>query len=286
MNLYFRELILDDLPKIKELSDSMGMLNDPKIGDTAEALIKDPKCILYGAFSSKSLVGVGGLREKTQNLAWIEAIRVHGEYQKKGIDTALLSYGEQLAREKNYLKVGYQTVTENKGSCRIGEKLGFNRNHEMNAFGIREKDIIEDIGTYPDLTETPIETALTLLQEIPNGPREEICIGWSYAPLNIEYFQNEPLMKFFFQNKTVMLEFTDRSIVTNKIDMVKAILYGSIENIPFLLKGFLKRNLKREIWMVALCPKELSEAVLGMGFKHARVWTGNHNVVVLFTKKF
>ena len=47
MNLHFRELILDDLPKIKELSDSMGMLNDPKISDTAGALIKDPRCILY-----------------------------------------------------------------------------------------------------------------------------------------------------------------------------------------------------------------------------------------------
>ncbi|MFX0173250.1 MAG: GNAT family N-acetyltransferase [Candidatus Hodarchaeota archaeon] len=286
MNLHFRELILDDLSNIKELSDSMGMLNDPKIGDTAEALIKDPKCFLYGAFSSKSLVGVGGLREKTQNLAWIEAIRDHGEYQKKGIGTALLSYGEQLTREKNYLKVGYQTVTENKGSCRIGEKLGFKRNHEMIAFGLGEKDISEDIDSYPDLEETPIETALTLLQDIPNEPREEICIGWSYAPLNIEYFQSEPQMKFFFHDKTIMLEFVDRSIATNKIDMAKTILYGSIENIPFLLKGFIKRNLKLEVSKVALCPKELTEAVLGMGFQYARVWTGNHNVVVLFTKKF
>ncbi|MFX0051863.1 MAG: hypothetical protein ACFFAJ_08675 [Candidatus Hodarchaeota archaeon] len=92
-------------------------------------------------------------------------------------------------------------------------------------------------------------------------------------------------MKFFFHNKTVMLEFLDRSIATNKIDMAKAILYGSIENIPFLLKGFIKRNLKLEVPKLALCSKELIEAVLGIGFQYARVWTGNHNVVVLFTKK-
>jgi hypothetical protein len=149
----------------------------------------------------------------------------------------------------------------------------------------KEKKIFEDIDNYPDLEETPIETALTLLQKIPNGPREEICIGWSYAPLNIEYFQNEPQMKFFFQDKTVMLEFIDRSIATKKIDMVKAILYGSIDNIPFLLKGFLKKNLRDEVCTVALCPKELVEEVLGMGFEYGRVWTGNHNIVVLFTKK-
>jgi len=284
MNLHFRELILEDLYKIKELSDSMGMLNDPKIGNKAEALIKDTKCILYGAFSNKTLVGVGGLREKTQDLAWIEDIRVHGRYQKKGIGIALFNYGEQLAREKNYPKVGYQTVTENKGSCRIGEKLGFKRSHEMISFFIKKKGNLREIDTYPDLKETPIEEALTLLQEIPNGPKEEICIGWSYAPLNIEYFQNEPQMKFFFKNKTVMLEFLDKNMATNKIEIAKAILYGTKENVPYLMKGFLKRNIRRKIWICALCPKELIEEVLGMGFKYGRVWNGNHNIVVLFTK--
>ena len=49
-NLEFRELMLDDLPAIKELSDSMGMLNDPKIGDIAEAILHDSRHYFYGAF--------------------------------------------------------------------------------------------------------------------------------------------------------------------------------------------------------------------------------------------
>ncbi|MHA2256208.1 MAG: hypothetical protein ACXAAM_09055, partial [Candidatus Heimdallarchaeaceae archaeon] len=69
MNLEFRELILEDLPSVKKLSKSMDMRNDPKIGKTAEALIKDPKCFLYGAFEETQLVGVGGLREKFENFA-------------------------------------------------------------------------------------------------------------------------------------------------------------------------------------------------------------------------
>lgn len=284
MNLDFRDLSLEDLQAIKKLSRSMGMLNDPKIGDTTEALIKDTKCILYGAFSRETLVGVGGLREKTKQLAWIEDIRVHGRFQKKGIGTALFNYGEQLARKKNYPKVGYQTVTENKGSCRIGEKLGFTRSHEMIAFFIRLNKVKGSIDDYPELIETPVETALELLPNIPNGPKNEICIGWSYVPLSVEYFHEEPRMKFFFQDKTIMLEFIDTSIATGEIDGAKAILYGSKDNVSKLVKGFLKRNLKLNVWICALYPKEMSDELLKLGFKNAHVWTGNHNIVVLFTK--
>ena len=51
LELKHRFLTLDDLPAIRELSDSMGMWNDPKIGETAERRIRDPLCDLYGAFA-------------------------------------------------------------------------------------------------------------------------------------------------------------------------------------------------------------------------------------------
>ncbi|NHJ49621.1 MAG: GNAT family N-acetyltransferase [Asgard group archaeon] len=284
LDLQFRELTLNDLGNIKKLSNSMGMLNDPKIGNTAEALIKDSKCLLYGAFLAEKLVGVGGLREKTKELAWIEDIRVHGNYQKKGIGLALFNYGEQLAREQNYPKVGYQTVTENKGSCRIGEKLGFTRGHEMVAFVIKRNKAKKLFADSPVLTETPIETALELISKIPNGPKDEINIGWSYVPLTVDYFKQDTRMKFFFEENTMLLEFRDTSITTGEIDGVKAMVYGSKNNIPKLVKGFLKRSFNLNVWMCVLCPHELTDELLKLGFKHTHVWTGNHNVVVLFTK--
>ena len=127
MNLKFRELTLNDLPQIKKLSNSMGMLNDPKIGDTAEPLIKDPLCTLYGAFLEDKLVGVGGLRQKTKQLAQIEDIRVHGKFQKKGIGTALFNYGEQLAREQNYHRVGYADDAQKQGNKGKPVLIGLNR---------------------------------------------------------------------------------------------------------------------------------------------------------------
>ncbi|NHJ38474.1 MAG: hypothetical protein FK731_00470 [Asgard group archaeon] len=91
-------------------------------------------------------------------------------------------------------------------------------------------------------------------------------------------------MKFFFEDKTVLMEIRDTSIVTGEIAAVKGILYGSNENVAKLVKGFLKRNHDPKVMILILCPKELSEEVLKTGFKNAEVQTGNHNIVVLFTK--
>ncbi len=285
MNLEFRELYLDDLPDIKKLSRSMDMRNDPKIGKTAENLIKDSKCYLYGAFDKSKLVGVGGLREKFGDFAWIEDIRVHGKYQKKGVGTALFSYGEQTAKERGYPRVAFQTVTENRGSCRIGQKLGYERRHEMVAFYMRPIRAPRVDEKYLQQQSIPAKEALEKLTNIPEGPKEEICIGWSYSPFEADYYDNDPEKNFYSVGETVMLDFIDRSIATGEIDGAKAILYGSKENIKELLYGFLGRNKDLGVILLCLCPEKLVPEVLAIGFKHANVWTGNNNIVVMFDKK-
>ena len=285
MNLVFRELSLEDLPEINKLSKSMDMRNDPKIGEIAENLIQDPKCLLYGAYDGPILVGVGGLREKFENFAWIEDIRVHGQHQKKGVGTALFQYGEDLAKERGFTRVAYQTVTENKGSCRIGEKLGYERKHEMVAFWMRPKKAPKVDKKYLEQNPLPADEALRKLAKFPEGPKEEICIGWSYSPFEAEYYNNDPEKNFYSSGDTVMLDFIDRSIATQKIDCAKAILYGSKENVKELLYGFFARNKKLDVILLCLCPENLVSEVLEVGFKYANVWTGNNNIVVMFDKK-
>ncbi len=285
MNLEFRELLLEDLPDIKKLSKSMDMRNDPKIGDIAEELIKDPKCFLYGAFEGNTLVGVGGLREKFENFPWIEDIRVHGKYQKKGVGTALFKYGEELARCSGSTRVAFQTVTENQGSCRIGEKLGYERKHEMVAFWMRPGKVPNVDEEFLTQSAVKTEAALEKLAKIPDGPKEEICIGWSYSPLEVGYFETEPDMDFYSSGETVLLDFRDRDMVTKEIAAAKAIIYGSKENVKELLLGFFGRNKDLGVVLLCLCPEKLVTEVLELGFKHANVWTGNNNIVVMFDKK-
>jgi GNAT superfamily N-acetyltransferase len=283
MELKFRFLTLDDLPVIRNLSDSMDIRNDPKIGETAEGIITDPLCDLYGAFFEGNLVGVGGLRTLTDQYAWIEDVRIHGKYQKLGVGTKIFTYGEELARKKNCKIVAYQTVTENEGSCRIGEKLGYKRSHEMTSFylPLKRKPIqTEDI---PHLEPIQTKEALSLMREIPDAPTEEICTGWAYRPLFASIFDNNPDMNFFILEDTVALEVRERNLETREIQLVKAIIYGNEKNVLSLLNEIRGRN-KKTKWIFCLVPETLVKTIEKTDFKYGQVWTGNRNIVVLFKK--
>lgn len=230
MELKFRFLALDDLPAIRKLSDSMDRRNDPKIGETAEGIINDPSCDLYGTFTEGKLVGIGGLRTLAEHYAWIEDVRIHGKYQKLGVGTKIFNYGEELARKRNCKIVAYQTVTENKGSCRIGEKLGFKRSHEMTAFYIQQKKKPIQTEDMPELEPIQTKEALSLLRKIPNTPTEEICIGWAYRPPIASIFDN-PDMNFFMLEDTVALEVRERNSETREIQLAKVIIYGNEKNV-------------------------------------------------------
>ncbi|MGC9780813.1 MAG: GNAT family N-acetyltransferase [Candidatus Heimdallarchaeota archaeon] len=285
MNLAFRELDNNDLADIKELSDSMGLLNSPKIGETASAYIHNSECLIYGAFLDDKLVGVGCLTEKTEKFAWIESIRVHGEYQKRGIGTALFNFGEELARSRNFEKIGFQTVTENKGSCRIGELNRFQRGHEMVTFYLKHEHFPNLSEKYKTPTHIDAAEAILFLNKISNGKMEEICIGWNYAPLEKEYFESNPDMNFYIVSDSLLFEYLEKDSYTNKVAFIKGILYGSSKNIRDLLLDFIKRNAKWNKTLFCLCPEELSPNVLELNFKYGKVWNGGKNIVVAFTKK-
>jgi len=284
LELRYRFLTLDDLPAIRKLSDSMDMRNDPKIGETAERRIKDPSCDLYGAFTEEGkLIGIGAIRTLTEDYAWIEAVRIHGKYQRSGVGTRIVNYGEELARERNCKIVAYQTVTENTGSCRIGEKLGFTRSHEMTAFYLpceeRSTQTEGNLGLEP----VPAKEALSLMRKIPNAPTDEICIGWDYRPLVAEIFDNNSDMNFFIHGDTLALEVRERNSKVGKVQWVKAIIYGNEENVLLLLNGIRRRNMNVS-WFFCLVPKVLEPTIEQTDFKYGKVWTGQKNIVVLFKK--
>jgi hypothetical protein len=125
---------------------------------------------------------------------------------------------------------------------------------------------------------------MAALERIGNGPRDEICIGWSYGPITETYFASQPDMTFYTQNDTVLLEFLDRDRNTRKIAWPKAILYGDAAGIGNLVSGFIARNIGRGLTLFCLCPEVLVPHVLELDFQYSWVWTGGHNIVVLFTK--
>jgi N-acetylglutamate synthase-like GNAT family acetyltransferase len=272
----------------------MGEWNSPPIGETAERRIKDPSCALYGAFTEVGeLVGVGALRTLTKDYAWIEAVRVHGKYQKIGIGTSIFKFGEELARKRNCKIVAYQTVTENTGSCRTGEKLGFTQSHEMTAFYLPRQEHSTQTEDSPKLEPIPAEEAFSLMRKIPNAPTHEICIGWDYRPLATEILDNSPDMNFFIHEDAVALEIRERDSKAEEVKWIKAIVYGSERNALLLLNEIRARNRTLNCLqmsgitvfpLLCLVPRTLEPMMEKAGFKYVPVLTGNKNVVVLFKK--
>ncbi|MHA1954958.1 MAG: hypothetical protein ACW96U_13540, partial [Candidatus Heimdallarchaeaceae archaeon] len=107
----------------------------------------------------------------------------------------------------------------------------------------------------------------------------------SYSPFEAKYYDSDPEKNFYSSGETILLDFIDRSIATNEIDGAKAILYGSKENVKELLYGFFGRNKDLGVVLFCLCPEQFVPEVLALSFKHANVWTGNNNIVVMFDKK-
>jgi GNAT superfamily N-acetyltransferase len=294
VNLKYRFLSLDDLLAIRKLSDSMGGWNSPPIGETAEGRIRDPSCDLYGAFTEEGeLVGIGALRTLTKDYAWIEAVRVHGKHQKIGIGTSIFKYGEELARRSNCKTIAYQTVTENTGSCRTGEKLGYTRSHEMTAFYLPRQENSTQVEGDPKLEPIPAEEAFPLMRKIPNAPTDEICIGWDYRPLAAEIFGNNQGMKFFIHEDAVALEIRDSNAKAEEAKWIKAIIYGSEKNALLLLNEIRARNKTLDCLQISgitvfpllcLVPRTLEPTMEKAGFKYVPVLTGNKNIVVLFKK--
>ncbi len=200
-----------------------------------------------------------------------------------GVGTKIFNYGEELARQRNCKVVAYQTVTENIGSCRIGEKLGFTRSHEMTSFCFQRTEKSIQTEGHPKLEATPAKEAFSLMRKIPDAPTDEICIGWDYRPLGVEIFDRDPDMSFLIHEDTIALEVRERNSKTGKMMYVKAIIYGNEKNALLLLNEIIRRNMSVS-WFFCLVPKTLEPTIERTDFKYGKVWTGKKNIVVLYKK--
>jgi RimJ/RimL family protein N-acetyltransferase len=283
MKIEYREFREDDLSKIKEFSEVMPTYYEDW-NVFAPILLANPNCLLFGAFQDEKIIGLGNLRKKTNKLAWIELIRVRPDIQQKGVGTELFHFGDKAAKKLNYKIVGFATEGKNIGSCKIGEKLGFKLITEMIPFWVKRSDLKSQ--EIKELSQPiSIDKAITMLQEIPDGPKDYIAIGWEFAPLDKEFFEKEPDMTFYAKNNTVLLKYLDRDIATNEVDWIKAIVYGAEEDAEFLLSEFVERTKVYDKNLSCITTAKLQHIPEKMNFNHSASEDGRHNTIVLWEKK-
>ncbi|MHA1367642.1 MAG: GNAT family N-acetyltransferase [Candidatus Heimdallarchaeota archaeon] len=268
MTIEYREFQKDDLSMIKEFSENTtSFYEDWNI--YAPIMIDNPKDLLFGAFQKDKILGLGNLRKKSEKLAWIEMVRVRNDIQKLGVGTGLFRFGAEEAKKLNYEIVAFATESKNIGSCKIGEKLGFKLLAEMFPYKVENRD-----------------EALTLIKEIPEGPKDYIAIGWEFVPLEKAFFDQEPDIKFYAKNKTILLEHLERDIVTKKVGWIKAIVYGDDKDAKYLISDFITRRRNLCEYLSCFTTKKLQQILKQMEFTPSTSEDGRQNSVVMWEKKY
>ena len=283
MKLTFHVLTRKDIPAIKKIANYMPYYFQ-NIIEFAEILMDDSDCYYYGAFSNDILVGVGNLRRKSTKLAWIESIRVAPINQLKGIGLALFSHGMKKAIEEKFPTVAFATDASNYGSNRIGKKLGFQLVTEMIPLWLKISDFKFDSRIDSKFEPIAIDKVIKILNSLSDGPKDEICIGWSFIPIEKGYFdKHQPNLNFYAIEDTILLESIDRNLVTNEIQDVRAIIYGSINHVKEILIDFIARNDTLE-HIGCVIGEDLVSIPLELGFQYLNNDEGKPIKILLWRK--
>jgi len=97
--------------------------------------LKNPKCHTYGVEVDCRLVAIGNLRLVDRNATgWMEGLRVHPDYRKRGYAEMLTQSFLDLGRTLNVRQLRYTTGQYNRVSLKLARKAGFKRMFKMSAF--------------------------------------------------------------------------------------------------------------------------------------------------------
>lgn len=283
MKIEYREFQKADLSKIKEFTEVMPTYFEDW-NSYAPVVLADTDCVFYGAFQGEKIIGLGNLRKKTKNVAWIELIRVRPDNQHNRVGTKLFRFGDEAAKKLGYKIVGFATEGGNIASCKIGEKLGFKLLTEMIPFWVESNKSkilkIENPGE-----PISIDEALKLMHKIPDGPKDYIAIGWNFVPLEKSFFKNRHDMKFYAKNKTILLEYLERDEVTGDVSWIKAIVYGAEEDAEYLISEYVERTKEYGEYLGCFTTARLQHIPEKMEFIHSTSEGGRHNTIVMWEKK-
>ncbi len=296
MQLFFRELTLEDLPAVFDLckniwKDENGVSEDylPKI---IKSWILDENSSTFGAFKDEQktlLIALGRVKILSKDYAWAEGGRVAEEYQRTGIGKILGQKSIDYAKSKNVKYIQYDTFTENSGSVSIAKALGYYQKDYMELLEGKLGEIpLRNLQSKPYIEIAP-EEAFIFLRDIPNGPKTEINAGWSYKPFNLQQISKIE-GKWVRNDEAIVLKIgSDASLEGENpsSDDIWLITYGKISAATDLLKGVLIQEKKRKhdfdkFYIRIFCPRAISQSIQDLGFSYVE---GKPSGVVLFEKK-
>ncbi len=185
MKVYFRELTVEDIPAIKDISKDIWD-GDDYIPYVIDEWLQDKKSMNYGTFKDENkteLIGFGRVKLYNNDVAWLEGGRIKVSYQGQGIGKLQLGYAVEYAAKSGVKVAQYDTGSDNSASIRLAKFYGFKQKKCMDLVSANSNDIKLSNKINPNIDELTANDAKQFYKELNTGPGEEICIGWSYIPL-------------------------------------------------------------------------------------------------------
>jgi len=286
MKLFFRELMHDDIPAIRDICKDMWEGHD-YVPYVIEDWLNDKNSLNYGAFideTKNQLVAFSRVKLYNKKLAWFEGGRVKISYQNQGIGRALAKYGIDYANQLNIKVAQYATSSKNLGSISVANHFGFKIKKSMNVLDAERKDI--EINGEPSLIVEKISAkeAKNRYKNFGIAPEDELCMGWTYIPL--KYISDED-GEWYISNSNAILQkvkFRREQIKESpKEDEIWLIVYGIPKIAIKLIQYIIQEELKsiESKFFELFCHPHIAKKVEKMGFSY---YEGEPFGVVLFEK--
>jgi len=184
LKVYFRELTIDDIPAIKDISKDIWEGND-YIPQVIHEWLQEKNCMNYGTFIDEQkteMIGFGRVKLYNDDIAWLEGGRIKVSYQKQGIGRKQLKYAIDYSSKVGAKVAQYDTASTNLGSIKLANYFGFKKKKCMDLVRAKSSDIKIFNRLSTQIKDITIEDAKELLNKFDVAPGDEVCIGWSFVP--------------------------------------------------------------------------------------------------------
>ena len=212
--------------------------------------------------------------------------RIKASYQRQGIGRKQLKYAIDYAHKAGAKVAQYDTSSKNYGSISLAEYFGFKKKKSMNVLNADRLDIKLKRNPKIKIRKLSAEEAKEAYKAIDIGPGNEICMGWSYYPLNLISDQNGA---WFIHNSDTILQKINIKASSNqespREDEVWIIAYGEPETTYDSIQYILQEELKNEKnqHFEVFCSLKIANLLEEIGFSY---YEGEPFGVVLFEKAF
>jgi GNAT superfamily N-acetyltransferase len=287
MKVYFRELTIDDIPAIKEISKDIWE-GDDYVPFVIDEWLQDKKSMNYGTFKDENkteLIGFGRVKLYNNDVAWLEGGRIKVSYQGQGIGKLQLGYAVDYAGKSGVKVAQYDTGSDNFASISLAKFYGFKQKKCMDLVRANSNEIKFSHKIDLKIEELTAKDAKKKYRDFDIGPGDEICIGWSFIPL-----------KYVTDNHGSWIY--NKDAIIHKIEFGKSyehelpseqeiwmIVYGNPKGARDLIQYTIQKDLesKSNIDFELFCGLDVVDLIKNMGFHY---YEDKRFGVLLFEKVF